>query len=127
MSVPFLLDTTVLLQWTRGKSQATALDQQFNLLASALRPLMCEVSLGEMWAFSRNPQWSDRQRQRLLQIEQHVTAIDISDRRVIDAYADLSTLMPIYRRSRKNRGGRFSTGKMICGSAPQPKSPRRTC
>jgi predicted nucleic acid-binding protein len=92
MSVPFLLDTTVLLQWTRGKSQATALDQQFNLLASALRPLMCEVSLGEMWAFSRNPQWSDRQRQRLLQIEQHVTAIDISDRRVIDAYADLSTL-----------------------------------
>lgn len=92
MTVAYLLDTTVLLHWTRGKSQAAALDRQFNLLASPLRPLICAVSLGEMLAFSRNPQWSETQRQRMKAIHEHVTVIDISDHRVLEAYADLSTL-----------------------------------
>lgn len=92
MAVAYLLDTTVLLHWTRGKSQAAAIEQQFNLMASPLRPLVCEVSLGEMLAFSRNPQWSEAQRQRMRAIHEHVTVIDISDRRVLEAYADLSTL-----------------------------------
>ena len=92
MPAAYLLDTTVLLHWTRGKSQAATIEQQFQLTASPLRPLICEVSLGEMLAFSRNPQWSAQQRQRMLAIQQEVTAIDISDRRVLEAYADLSTL-----------------------------------
>ena len=92
MATAYLLDTTVLLHWTRGKSQATVIEQQFKLMASPLRPLVCEVSLGEMMAFSRNPQWSDAQRQRMKAVHEHVTVIDISDRRVLEAYADLSTL-----------------------------------
>ena len=92
MATAYLLDTTVLLHWTRGKDQATVIEQQFNLRASPLRPLVCEVSLGEMLAFSRNPQWSEAQRQRMKAVHEHVTVIDISDRRVMDAYADLSTL-----------------------------------
>lgn len=92
MAVAYLLDTTVLLHWTRGKSQAVAIEQQFNLMASPLRPLVCEVSLGEMLAFSRKPQWSEPQRQRMRAIHEHVTVIDISDRRVLEAFADLSTL-----------------------------------
>jgi len=92
MPAAYLLDTTVLLHWTRGKSQAATIEQQFQLSTSLLRPLICEVSLGELLAFSRNPQWSSQQRQRMQAIQQHVTVIDISDRRVLDAYADLSTL-----------------------------------
>jgi predicted nucleic acid-binding protein len=92
MATAYLLDTTVLLHWTRGKAQATAIEQRYNLLASPLRPLVCEVSLGEMLAFSRNLQWSDAQRQRMKAVHEHVTVIDISDRRVLEAYADLSTL-----------------------------------
>jgi predicted nucleic acid-binding protein len=92
MALAYLLDTTVLLHWTRGKEQAAVIEEQFNLLASPLRPLVCEVSLGEMLAFSRNPQWSQSQRQRMEAIHEHVTVIDISDRRVLEAYADLSTL-----------------------------------
>jgi predicted nucleic acid-binding protein len=92
MAIAFLLDTTVLLHWTRGKELATVIERQFNLMASPLRPLVCEVSLGEMLAFSRNPQWSDAQRKRMNAIHEHATVIDISDRRVLEAYADLSTL-----------------------------------
>lgn len=92
MTPHHLLDTTVLLHWTRGKVQAEALDRQFQLNSSPLRPLVCEVSLGELLSFSRNPQWSERQRERMQAIEQHVTSVDISDRRVLEAYADISTL-----------------------------------
>ena len=92
MATAYLLDTTVLLHWTRGKDQATVIEQQFNLMASPLRPLACEVSLGEMMAFSRNPRWSEAQRQRMKTVHEHVTVIDISDRRVLEAYADLSTI-----------------------------------
>ncbi len=92
MTPLYLLDTTVLLHWTRGKSQAEALDRQFNLNTSPQRPLVCEVSLGELLSFSRNPQWSERQRERMLTIERHVTPVDISNRRLLEAYADISTL-----------------------------------
>jgi predicted nucleic acid-binding protein len=92
MAAPFLLDTAVLLHWIRDKSQAAEIDRQFNLATSPLRPLMCEVSLGELLAFSQNRQWGDRQRKRLQEVERRVTTVDISDRRVIEAYADLSTL-----------------------------------
>ena len=92
MEVPYLLDTTVLLHWTRASRQATAIVQRFQLTASPLRPLVCEVSLGEMLAFSRSLGWGQQKRERLAEIERQVVVIDISDRRVMEAFADLSTL-----------------------------------
>jgi predicted nucleic acid-binding protein len=92
MSVSYLLDTSVLLHWTRNDLQAGTIDEQFQLSQSRLRPLICEVSLGEMLAFSRSLKWGAEKIQRLRDIERWVVAIDISDTRVREAYADLSTL-----------------------------------
>ena len=88
----YLADTTVLLHWTRDSRQSKAIDAQFHLSQSTLRPLVCEVSLGEMLAFSQSLNWGEAKRQRLADIERRVVAVDISDRRVLAAYADLSTL-----------------------------------
>lgn len=92
MSAAYLLDTAVLLHWIRGKQQAAELDRQFQFEKSPLRPLICEVSVGEILSFSRNPQWSEKQKQRMREITTHATTIDISDNRVMEAYADISTL-----------------------------------
>ena len=92
MSESYLLDTTVLLHWTRNDNQAQSIDERFKLSQSRLRPLICEVSLGEMLAFSRSLKWGADKLKRLAEIEQWAVAIDISDTRVRDAYADLSTL-----------------------------------
>lgn len=92
MSPPYLLDTTVLLHWMRDSAQAKTIDQQFRLSSSAMRPLICEVSLGELLAFSRNRNWGAEKQKRLAEIERHVVVVDISDRRVLHAYAELSTL-----------------------------------
>jgi predicted nucleic acid-binding protein len=92
MVSPYLLDTTVLLHWTRGSPQSRAIDAGFGLSSSALRPLVCVVSLGEMLAFSMSRSWGAAKRRRLEEIERLVVVVDISDRRVRQAYADLSTL-----------------------------------
>jgi len=92
MPAPYLLDTTVLLHWTRDSRQAQVIEANFQLSSSAMRPLICEVSLGEMLAFSLGRQWGSQKLKRLADIERNAVIVDISDPRVRQAYAELSTL-----------------------------------
>ncbi len=89
----YLLDTTILLHWTRDTAQAKAIEERFQLSELRMRPLICEVSVGEMLAFSRSQNWGAQKQERLNDIVQKQTVIvRISDPKVLDAYADLSTL-----------------------------------
>jgi hypothetical protein len=65
MAAPYLLDTTVLLHWTRDSRQARVIDANYQLSSSTLRPLICEVSLGEMLAFSYGRKWGAQKLKRL--------------------------------------------------------------
>jgi predicted nucleic acid-binding protein len=88
----YLLDTNILLHWTRGSSVGEVVEGQFGLRASPFRPLICVVTLGEIEAFSRNAKWSQRRRDSLQDLRRKLVTVDISDPRIISAYADLSTL-----------------------------------
>src|SRR5690348_6052653 len=88
----YLLDTGILLHWIRGSKVATVIDGQFQLSASNFRPLICEVSLGEIEAFGRIQKWGEQRRKKLRDLKKELVAVDISDPRVIEAYADLSSL-----------------------------------
>ena len=57
-----------------------------------MRPLVCEVSLGEMLAFSLGRNWGAQKLRRLAELERHVVIVHISDPGVRKAYAELSTL-----------------------------------
>jgi predicted nucleic acid-binding protein len=92
MPAPYLLDTTVLLHWTRNSPQAQAIDANFQLSSSAMRPLVCEVSLGEMMAFSLSRNWGSQKLRRLAELERHVVVVHISEPGVRQVYAELSTL-----------------------------------
>jgi predicted nucleic acid-binding protein len=88
----YLLDTAILLHWVRGSKVGEAIDGQFQLKTSSFRPLICEVSLGEIEAFARGEKWGEPKRNKLKELKKELVAVDISDARVIDAYADISTL-----------------------------------
>lgn len=88
----WLLDTGILLHWVRASKAAEAIDAQFHLRDSAFRPLICVVSLGEIEAFARNRNWGQEKRNSLKDLKKELVTIDISDARVIDAYADISSL-----------------------------------
>ena len=88
----YLLDTGILLHWVRGSKVATVVDGQFQLRAANFRPLICEVSLGEMEACARTEKWGEQKRNKLKELKKELISVDISDSRVIEAYADLSSL-----------------------------------
>ena len=88
----WLLDTGILLHWIRASKVAEAIEAQFHLRESSFRPLICEVSLGEIEAFARDNNWGTAKRDTLKSLKKKLVAIDLSDSRVIEAYADISTL-----------------------------------
>lgn len=88
----WLLDTGILLHWIRASKVAEAIEAQFHLRESGFRPLICEVSLGEIEAFARDSNWGAEKRDTLKSLKKQLVAIDLSDSRVIEAYADISTL-----------------------------------
>jgi predicted nucleic acid-binding protein len=92
MAPRYLLDTNILLHWVRNSRQADAIEKQFNLSVAPFRPLICEVSLGEMRAFSRSLNWGPAKIERFARLQRELAIVDISDSRVLDAYAELSTL-----------------------------------
>jgi predicted nucleic acid-binding protein len=92
MDRPHLLDTNILLHWVRGSRQSEVIERQCKLSNSQFRPLICEVSLGEMRTFARSVKWGPEKIERLRRVEQQLAVVDISDPRVLDGYAELSTM-----------------------------------
>ena len=70
----YLLDTGILLHWVRGSKVATVVDGQFQLRAANFRPLICEVSLGEMEAFARAQNWGEPRRKKLKELKKELIA-----------------------------------------------------
>jgi len=88
----YLLDTNVLLHWLRGSSVCSTIDGQFGLTASGFRPLVCEVTLGEIEAFVLSSKWSEGKRQKLSEVRKKLVVIDLTNERIYRAFAEFSTL-----------------------------------
>lgn len=96
---PYLLDTNVVLHATReGSPVARAIDAQFELSSSRFRPAICEVSIGELLAFSRSNKWGEKRVERLNQEIGRCLSIEISTPGVHDRWAEMH--------SRLKAGGR---------------------
>jgi len=88
----YLLDTNILLHWLRGGNVCTTIDGQFGLTSSGFRPLVCEVTLGEIEAFAMSAKWGDARRQKLSEVRKKLVVIDLTDERIYKEYAEYSTL-----------------------------------
>ncbi len=88
----YLLDTNVLLHWLRGSKVSETIDGQFQLMSSNFRPLICEVTIGEIEAFAMSSKWGDERRRKLAEVKTKLVVVDLSDDRIMRAYAEFSTL-----------------------------------
>lgn len=90
----FLLDTGVVLHATRQNSPVSkALDQQFDLSVSRFRPAICEVSIGELLAFTLSDKWGERRKELLETQIRKALIIPISHPGVYRRYAEISSAM----------------------------------
>jgi len=94
MSTPgaYLLDTSIVLHLIRETHIGALIADEYGLRASTFRPLICEVTLGELEAFAHGRGWGERKREVLDELKRWLVAIDISDPTVMHAYAEISTL-----------------------------------
>lgn len=88
----FLLDTSVVLHATRGKSPVpAAIDAQFGLSASHFRPAICEVTKAELLAFSSG--WGEKRRALLSAQIDKTLVIPISHHGIHQRWADMSSAL----------------------------------
>ncbi len=84
----YLLDTNVVLHATRQASPfSTAVDAQFQLRQSSFRPAICEVTIGELWAFAQA--WGDKRKALLKHVINQMVVIPISRPSIHQRWAEL--------------------------------------
>ena len=84
----YLLDTNIVLHATRENSPVSkAVDTQFQLRNSPFRPIICEVTVGELWAFAQS--WGERRKELLKRTVADLLILPISDSRIHHRWAEL--------------------------------------
>ena len=84
----FLLDTNVVLHATRENSPVSmAVDNQFQLRTSPFRPAICEVTVGELWAFAQT--WGEKRKALLRRNIDDLLIVPINDSRIHHQWAEL--------------------------------------
>jgi predicted nucleic acid-binding protein len=75
----YLLDTNIVLHATRQDSPiSSAVEAQFGLKQSGLRPAICEVTVAELWSFTLSQKWGDGRRQLLRAVLNGLVVLPIS-------------------------------------------------
>lgn len=85
----FLLDTSALLNIVRGNDLGKFIQQTYDLLNPATRPLVSIVSHGELWAMAERRNWQKNKRQAVEQILDAVVTIDLNAGEIITAYVEV--------------------------------------
>jgi predicted nucleic acid-binding protein len=101
----YLLDTSVILPLVRGNALGKHIDQRFGLRASAQRPLVSVVSLGEVRVLAKRNDWGEAKLRSLSNALEHLVVVDINHPAVIDAYVELDLV------SQGHPGGARNMGK----------------
>ena len=88
----FLLDTNIVLHATRADSKlSAAIDAQFDLTNSRFRPAICEVSVGELLAFTRSERWGEKRKELLREKINGTLIVPISYPGIHERWAEMSS------------------------------------
>ena len=105
MPPTYLLDTGVLLLLVRGGETARRLDASFSLRSSPFRPLICSVSIGELWALAETNDYGAEKRRAIQLVIDDTVTIDINDPLVVAGYVEVyKTLRGFPKGSRTSIG-----------------------
>lgn len=105
MPPTYLLDTGVLLLLVRGGAIGQRLDSSFALRSSAFRPLICSVSVGELWALAEIRGYGTDKRRAVQLVIDNTVVVDINDPIVVAAYVEVYKVL-----HRHPTGSRTSIG-----------------
>jgi len=85
----YLLDTCVLVAYVRAGALGKHVEQTYSLMSQPFKPLICEVTVGEILALARRLGWGEAKTSLMEALLRNLVRVDISDRALMGAYADL--------------------------------------
>lgn len=88
-SVRYLLDTNILVHYARGNALARHLEEQFQFQTTTTSPLICEVSVGEVYAFALHMGWAEKKVKQLKRLLDLCVVVPLNFEGVYRAYADI--------------------------------------
>jgi tRNA(fMet)-specific endonuclease VapC len=100
----YLLDTSVILPLVRGNALGKHIDQRFGLQASAQRPFVSVVSLGEVRVLAKRNDWGEAKLRSLSNALDNLVVVDINHPSVIDAYVELDLVSQSHSDGARNMG-----------------------
>lgn len=102
----YLLDTSVVLALVRGKELGHRIARTYQLSSQPMRPLLCSVSQGELWALAEANGWEEARRRALAEMLASLVIVDPGNPMVVDAYVALYMVC-----RRHPRGSRVNMGE----------------
>lgn len=87
-----MLDTNILLMYMRAGPTGQEIERIYRLRQRPYRPLICEVTIGEMLSLARQFNWGNKRIQRMHGLLKEVVSIDISSQEVMNTYARIDDL-----------------------------------
>lgn len=90
----YILDTNILVHFSRGSELYTNLVQELDLFAPENATIISEVSIGEIYAISLMNKWGEKRKRKLAFFLKHLSPINIKEK-------DIYELVCLQRENRK--------------------------
>jgi len=87
----YVLDTNVLIHYARASIAGKAIEAKYQFQATAFKPFVCIVTVGEVLAFAQYRKWGDQRVKELKKLLENVVRLNIDAPEILQAYADLHT------------------------------------
>lgn len=85
----YLLDTCILIHYARGNELAKYIEKQYQFQNTTTPPLLCEVTVGELYAFALLQNWGERKRKELQRLIDYCVVVPLSLTGIHHAYAEI--------------------------------------
>ena len=83
------LDTSILVAYIRANKLANLIESKYKLKTRSSRPLICVVTVGEMWSLTRQFGWGQDKCEQLKQLLQELVVVDINSEDILSRYAEI--------------------------------------
>lgn len=84
-----VLDTNILVAYTRANDLAKAIESEYQLLKRSERPIICVVTRAEILSLARKLNWAPPKVTKMIEILGELVEVDINSQDVLDHYIEL--------------------------------------
>jgi tRNA(fMet)-specific endonuclease VapC len=89
VALTYLLDTNILVAYVRAGDLGAYVEEKYALRKKTYRPLICEVTIGEMLSLAQKLGWGKKKVLSMEGLLKELVRIDISSQDVMEAYASI--------------------------------------